>query len=1045
MKEKKTIFTVSLLKLNKTANFFSFKGTSSQSCAIAGCKNTCGTAAKCIKSLKGLYEIDDQWVHLHNTEVETLKVCNVHYNRDQRRHQKFSGPRHALTNMTCLSCSKSVKTTQAFPCNQHLIGLPNDGTSVNCAVSCCFFAECSPQNSKVIENEYLYTSDNVSSATCFICMDCKGPFVELIKKRKAYEGQQEMVRGLLEGKLNEEKSKNQGKASKVHQIKPEEVLESILEATKEEEDFFVGFGDKKSTLSLSKKTFINGLATSNKKLIVHFLKDSVIAKQIALGQIIKTQYLVHPHKKISLTSLTEEILSQYNSLQVLPICHGVFEEQWVSACEEYNHKNKYQNGKRMFHVDVSHTLKNPKQKMSTINKTVRSTDFNGSKCKVVLPSSNTQLRCEPCNNLLRQCIRKLPKKDVFSRDLTSAHSPTKLTSLDHQQLISRCRNMAEYIGTLRKINSRLHSCLSKEKKKENLMELPKNVNLTASNLTSLIDLALTKDYLKKESVLHALLCDTVTSLLKAESEKTTNTECNKKTHPKGMRFHPVVLKWCVELANRCGKGGYNLVREILPIPCMTTVNAYRQSSKSYDPISVENLQAFSQELDRRNCKGIGGIHWDEIYIKKGIKVCARTNELIGFEDFNIPGSLTEAIKDMESSSNICNNESSETYISTSETDISSEENCCSDEEGPVIQEAKPLAKIILQFFWSSIEGDFTWPVASFPLHKINSKILSGCVWRTIQELSQTKFGKGKEKTVQVLYGVCDGATHSSAFFNQQGPVNWTADNPHNDNKPIFWLSDPPHMIKKLRNFLISQKRHLTNKGFDISLLHLMDVAERGLTKMSFKHLFLTSRNKMSVKRAVETCCNEVADDIMSNSKFGFQETLMTREYIRKAAQYFKIMNSISLEKNALRQLLQVLLFFKRWFSYIQDSSKGQKNNLKEHWKQFISKHTYKDLIRSIRGFIGLVSYLQINHQDIAIVPRTTNQDDVENYFSLQRSRISGGELTVKAYMEGNASIATDMLVKAEKQEATKETFIGSVFFFVSSLMTQQFNKYTTDQ
>ena len=244
-----------------------------QSYDIGGCKNMCATAAKCIKSLKGLYEIDDQWVHLHNTEVETLKVCNVHYNRDQRRHQKFSGPRHALANMTCLSCSKSVKTTQAFPCNQHLIGLPNDGTPVNCAVSCCFFTQCSPQNSKVIENEHLYTSDNVSSATCFICMDCKGSFVELIKERKAYEGQQEMVRGLLEGKLNEKKSKNQGKASKVHQIKVEEVLERILEATKEEEDFFVGFGDKKSTLSLSKKTFINGLAASNKKLIVNFLKD----------------------------------------------------------------------------------------------------------------------------------------------------------------------------------------------------------------------------------------------------------------------------------------------------------------------------------------------------------------------------------------------------------------------------------------------------------------------------------------------------------------------------------------------------------------------------------------------------------------------------------------------------------------------------------------------------------------------------------------------------------------------------------------------------
>ena len=93
--------------------------------------------------------------------------------------------------------------------------------------------------------------------------------------------------------------------------------------------------------------------------------------------------------------------------------------------------------------------------------------------------------------------------------------------------------MAEYIGTLRKTSSRLQSCLSKEKTKEILIELPKNVKLTASNLTSLIDLALTKDYPKKESVLQALLCDTVTSLLKAESEKTTNTESNKKTHPKG--------------------------------------------------------------------------------------------------------------------------------------------------------------------------------------------------------------------------------------------------------------------------------------------------------------------------------------------------------------------------------------------------------------------------------------------------------------------------------------------------------------------------------
>ena len=484
--------------------------------------------------------------------------------------------------------------------------------------------------------------------------------------------------------------------------------------------------------------------------------------------------------------------------------------------------------------------------------------------------------------------------------------------MDHQQLISRCQKMAEYIKNLRKTNSRLQKHLNQENRNVNLIQLPKNVNLTALNLTSLIELALSKQCLNKDSVLYALLCDTVTSLLKAESER-VNSQSSKQSHPKGMLFHPVILKWCVELANKCGKGGYNLVREILPIPCLTTVNAYRQSSKSYDAISLDNLQVFSQELSRCNCKGLGGIHWDEIYIKKGVKVCARTNELIVFEDVNIPENISENQENDSKRDTQTFNNTSGLYSSSEESDSS-----CSDDEESEIEQSRPLAKIILQFLWSSIEGDFTWPVASFPLNKINSKILGYCVWKTIYDLSQTRFGKENENTVQVLYGVCDGATHSSSFFNQQGPVNWTVDNPYNDNKPIFWLSDPPHMIKKLRNFIISQKGSLKFHGFDISLQHLMDVAERGLTKMSFKHLFLTSRNKMSVKRAVETCCSEVADDIMLHSKFGFQATVMTRMYLRKVAQYFKIMNSISLDKDDIRKLLQVLLFFKRWFTDMQE-------------------------------------------------------------------------------------------------------------------------------
>ena len=47
-----------------------------------------------------------------------------------------------------------------------------------------------------------------------------------------------------------------------------------------------------------------------------------------------------------------------------------------------------------------------------------------------------------------------------------------------------------------------------------------------------------------------------------------------------------------------------------------------------------------QEMERRNCKGIGGIHWDEMIIQEGIVVCKRTGELVGFENIDIPKEVT---------------------------------------------------------------------------------------------------------------------------------------------------------------------------------------------------------------------------------------------------------------------------------------------------------------------------------------------------------------------------------------------------------------------
>jgi len=96
---------------------------------------------------------------------------------------------------------------------------------------------------------------------------------------------------------------------------------------------------------------------------------------------------------------------------------------------------------------------------------------------------------------------------------------------------------------------------------------------------------------------------------------------------------------------------------------------------------------------------VGGIHWDEIHVKKGVKVCARTNELIGFADLQIPKTISESIA--------FNDQLPEEQIEAQahETDSGSESSSedssdsANRERKTTLGSQKPMAKIILQFFW----------------------------------------------------------------------------------------------------------------------------------------------------------------------------------------------------------------------------------------------------------------------------------------------------------------------------------------------------------
>ena len=68
--------------------------------------NTCGSAAKCVRTLKGLYEISGGFASLEDSEIKSLKVCNVHYNRDCQHHGQLSEPSLILQSRHVLYATK---------------------------------------------------------------------------------------------------------------------------------------------------------------------------------------------------------------------------------------------------------------------------------------------------------------------------------------------------------------------------------------------------------------------------------------------------------------------------------------------------------------------------------------------------------------------------------------------------------------------------------------------------------------------------------------------------------------------------------------------------------------------------------------------------------------------------------------------------------------------------------------------------------------------------------------------------------------------------
>ena len=68
--------------------------------------------------------------------------------------------------------------------------------------------------------------------------------------------------------------------------------------------------------------------------------------------------------------------------------------------------------------------------------------------------------------------------------------------------------------------------------------------------------------------------------------------------------------------------------------------------------------------------------------------------------------------------------------------------------------------------------------------------------------------------------------------------------------------------------------------------------------------------------------------------------------------------------------------------------------------------------------------------------RTTTQDDVENYFRLQRGRCPE-ELTIEKYMLKKAAISTAILIKTENKELSDQTEMPKILTIMNNIKIKE--------
>lgn len=329
-----------------------------------------------------------------------------------------------------------------------------------------------------------------------------------------------------------------------------------------------------------------------------------------------------------------------------------------------------------------------------------------------------------------------------------------------------------------------------------------------------------------------------------------------------MRWHPVIIRWCLFLKNKSSVA-YEGLKSYLNLPSERTLYDYSHYMENGVGVNARTVEQLIDQATKLGCfavehKSYVGLLHDEITIKSDLVFNKHTGQLIGYVNLDaIANELLELDR-------VATNESK-------------------------------LAKSVLVIMVRGITTNLCYPLASYSTSCLPSYCLYSIIWECV-ECIEVVVG------LKTLFICCDGAVQNRKLFSLMSDgddCSYMTRNPYVSDRDIYFICDPPHLLKTARNcfsnsFAHTQSRAMWFNQF-ISWKHVVQLFEDHCVKSEFKicpkltkdHVYLTAFSRMKVNLAAQVLSNTVANAL--EQLYG-ESCTSTVTFIRMLNKWFDIVN-----------------------------------------------------------------------------------------------------------------------------------------------------------